>query len=291
MKESLLWRILGNDIPDRHAANQTYKCLQHILVNEDSLPHCQRRFLVNRIACDNKREKLLDLLMTFGEDFTEIPFNLEAYERLPHEQRAGYLTNQADAKNFCIDWGLEKDFDFVLPFDGQIFIRPVGWEHFQRQIDEEYGTLAGDNQAFLALLIGRSNSFDTETFDDPSVIQNKESWLDTSGMTHFGVSAPQIIFSERADIRYRDLPYGVTSVDMLQRLGLAGLWDKLDPDTYWQASAHKSAMFGKVFAAGFGIRLPSGEPDLDVDGWKRHFARQTGVQKLVLQVNSLVEEN
>ena len=290
MKESLLWRVLGNDIPNRHADNQTYKCLEHILVNEDALPHCQKRFLLNRIVCDNKRERLLDLLMTFGEDFTEIPFDPDVYGRLSQEKRASYLTNQADAKNFCIDWGLEKDFAFVLPFDGQIFVRPLGWEHFQKQIDSEYGTLASEHQAFTAFLKMRADSFDTDTFDNLAESRSQESWLDARGMTHFGVSAPQIVFSKRSDIRYRDLPYGKTSVDMLQRLGIAGLWDKLDPDSYWISMEHKSEFFSKVFAAGHCVRLPSGNPELDADGWKRHSAKQAGVQALVSQTNSILEE-
>lgn len=297
MKESLLWRILGNDVPDRHSANQTYRCLEHILVNEDVLPHCQKRFLVNRIACDDKRGKILDLLMSFGEDFTEIPFDPEAYDRLPHEQRAGYLTNQAYAKNFCIDWGLENDFDFVLPFDGQIFIPSTGWGTLQRKVDSDYGTLSSGHQEFLAMLMVRAKSFVEETFDeidsDGNIIGclSHESWVDHTGMSRYGVSSPQIIFSEESDVRYRDLPYGDTSVDMLNRIGLAGLWSKLDPDKFRESLANKSSSYGQVFAAGYCVRLPSGKPDIDVDGWKRHFARQAGIQKLVLQVNSLVEES
>ena len=250
MKESLLWRILGNDVPDRHSANQTYRCLEHILVNEDVLPHCQKRFLVNRIACDDKRGKILDLLMSFGEAFTEIPF-----------------------------------------------VPSTGWGTLQRKIDSDYGTLSSGHQEFLAMLMVRAKVFVEETFDeidsDGNIIGclSHESWVDHSGMSRCGVSSPQIIFSEESDVRYRDLPYGDTSVDMLNRIGLAGLWSKLDPDKFRESLANKSSSYGQVFAAGYCVRLPSGKPDIDVDGWKRHFARQAGIQKLVLQVNSLVEES
>ena len=286
MKETILWRILGNDIPDRHSPTQTADCLKWILERESIFPYCTKRFLLNRIVDAKKNATLKDMLMDYGADFTEIPFVPQEYAKLEPNDRGSYLTNQAGAKNFCIEWGFENEFDFVMPYNGQIFIRDDGWEGWQQRTHEDYGTHNSDKAAFLAHLVFRveGNEVTSDASNDPAY---GESWKDVrSGMDIFvPQSEPQIAFGHNSDIRYREQPYGYSHVDLLCRLGVHGIWDRIDPDRTRESVENKSKYFQKIVGAGFCFRLESGNPEADRDGYIRIAARQSGLCKLVESTN------
>jgi hypothetical protein len=213
--------------------------------------------------------------------FTEIPFNREEYSKLQPEDKGTYLTNQAGAKNLCIDWGLEQDFDFILPFNGQIFVRDDGWEAFVARTHEDHGTRNTEHSAFLACFVFRTE--DVEVLLNvkanptmPEVWKNPKTGFEVSGH-----SEPQIIFSKLSDIRYREKPYGESSVDLLYRLNIHGIWDNIDPDKYREALEHGESKFQNTTSAGFCFRLPSGNPEADKDGFARIAARHFGLQELV----------
>lgn len=48
--EFALYRIIGNDLPPRHAVGQTRANLRFLLTEEPDLPGCRKIFIVNRIS-------------------------------------------------------------------------------------------------------------------------------------------------------------------------------------------------------------------------------------------------
>lgn len=101
-----LYRILGNDLPPRHALNQTMENLQFLLEHEldvahteildpdvsRSILHIEKYFVLNRIANPDTLDGIRKLLFDYGvsEDYIiEIPFEWEEYSKLTHRWDGG----------------------------------------------------------------------------------------------------------------------------------------------------------------------------------------------------------
>lgn len=119
----VLYRIIGNDLPPRHALNQTLQNVQFLLENEldvsdvsalpspassssSSIPsaiqHIDKYFVLNRITLPDTRTALKRLLLDFNvpEDrILEIPFEWEEYEQRQFRWDGG-VADAADVWGF-----------------------------------------------------------------------------------------------------------------------------------------------------------------------------------------------
>lgn len=112
----VLYRILGNDLPPRHAANQTLQNLDFLLRNElpflnatdlsqtaqSPFRRIDKYFILNRITAAKTVAAIRRLLLDYGVDedhMLEIPFEWEEYEQRSFRWDGGV----ADASDV---WGL-----------------------------------------------------------------------------------------------------------------------------------------------------------------------------------------
>ncbi|HMM56127.1 MAG: hypothetical protein DYH18_09985 [Xanthomonadales bacterium PRO7] len=276
----MLFRILGNDIPVRHGANQTLRNLAFILENEPDLPGCEKRFLLNRIAFPEIRQQLVDLIEQAGLLWHEIPFERSVYRHLAtFGEKALYLTNQNAARNRCIDLGFAHG-NIVLPFDGQVFISAQGWGELIRRIDENRSGKFFTVPMFRL----RSNRHALESTTRPEADAN-HLWAE-----------PQIAVRAGCDIRFNErLTYGrANKVEMLMRLGVPGPWDKWIGDHIREIRASlvntRSQEYGKVREAGFVVRLESGNWKADRNISFRAQARNTGLEDFVARVDASLRQ-
>lgn len=111
-----LYRILGNDLPPRHAVNQTMENLRFLLEHEldvaqtvvldpdvsPSILHIDKFFVLNRIANPDTLQGIRKLLFDYGvseDHIIDIPFEWEEYAKLAPRWDGG-VANVADV------WGL-----------------------------------------------------------------------------------------------------------------------------------------------------------------------------------------
>ena len=79
----LFMRMLGNDLPGLHGKDQTYNNLKFTLENEPELPDTTKGYILNRIANEEELSRLKKLLSKHNVAVWEIPFNKQAFDRLP----------------------------------------------------------------------------------------------------------------------------------------------------------------------------------------------------------------
>lgn len=276
----MLFRILGNDIPVRHGANQTLRNLAFILENEPALPGCEKRFLLNRIADFGIRQQLVDLIEQAGFRWHEIPFERSVYRRLARfDEKALYLTNQNAARNRCIDLGLAHG-ECVLPFDGQVFVGAQGWDALIRRIDENRFA----RYFVVPMFRLRDNRHALESVGMPEPDAN-HLWAE-----------PQIAMRAGCDIRFNEcLTYGrANKVELLMRLGVAGPWDEWSADHIRNIRTNlvntRSQEYGQVREAGFVVRLESGNWKADRNLSFRVQARNTGLEDFVARVDASLRQ-
>ena len=286
MSEVLLWRIIGNDIEGRHEDGCMCKRLEHILTHEDEVPHCTKRFLINRVADPLKLRMIRDLLFKFGADFSEIPFQRDVYQTLGAEDKVAYLTNQAAAKNYCLDYAHENSFDYVIPADNSVWFFSQDWGFVADFVDPEYGLATPVNGEVTCIRVSRADKyvtiFDAITASD--LVNTWETWELPNKMSLACPAEPQIMFRSSTDIRYSlTAPYGFVNLEMLTRLHIAGPWDRLP-------MVETSVIRTGIITSGTCIKLPSGNPELDLDGFKRYSLRSTFAKTLVDTVDSLLAD-
>lgn len=274
----ILYRILGNDIPLRHGAQQTAGALAFILEHEPVLPGCEKRFLLNRIVDRDTYARLVAAIEGAGLRWDAIPFVADEYRRLDGlPAKALYLTNQNAARNRCIELGL-ADADAVMPFDGQTFFTDQGWRGL--------GTaLAADIDArYVTVPMFR-------LFDNASAFGN---WARPLAEDDAHIrTEPQILMRRGHDVRFNPhLTYGqANKVELLMRLGVRGPWDAWTGTLADRIRADvriaPSHSFGRVRDAGFVFRLASGNARADRDKALRAHARLAGLQAFVQRVDAV----
>lgn len=272
----VFFRILGNDIPVRHAAHQTLRNLEFILANEPGLPGCEKRFLLNRIVAPRLKDRLVAMIEQAGHAWQDIPFDADAYRSLATiEERGLYLTNQNAARNRCIELSLSGG-DVVLPFDGQVIFSAEGWHGLLDALN------ANDTARYFIVPMFRlrNNRHALGPKPKPSEDDN-HLWAE-----------PQIAVRTGCDIRFNErLTYGrANKVELLMRLGVAGPWDEWSGDNIKEIRANlaetRSRDFGRVPQAGFVLRLESGNWKADRNTSFRVQARNIGLEDFVARVDA-----
>lgn len=269
-----MYRILGNDLPPRHAPDQTVKNLEFILENEPYLPDVDKIFCLNRIVDSQKVETLKRMLDKSGREYFEIPFIKHKYDDTC--AKINYVCNVNGARNHCINHGLDKEYDVILPLDGGTFFTLQGWTGFESLTYDA----SPDEVGVYGLSCTRLQSFG-QALDPHFVPQIRETYV-VGNRKITGMRELYLAFTPLSDKFFNeDLRYGqVDKVYTLWQYGMGGPWDYWEPELKKQAEQDLSKHANNYMIGGFGCRLPS-HSDRDGDNLVRGQARNLGLKTLI----------
>lgn len=283
----VFYRILGNDLPHRHAQGQTYKNLLFTLENEKEFPNCRKIWILNRIKDQNQKKMLVDLMNKHDKQYLDIRFSKDEYlkadfyfDDLPvsnfkltseYEQyplrnklmvetsilkkRNLYLMNNNGARNYALKHGknLAK---WILPWDGNSFITLDAWN-----------LIAADISSFPEckyFIVPMARVLNNKNLLDPTCAPEAR-------------EEPQIVFRRDAREYFNnEIPYGSRpKVDLLKRLGVPGVWDKSNFIYPWREHNFILSKESNKFQwAGWVARLSSGHNDSEQNAEVRALNRE-----------------
>lgn len=295
-----LVRIIGNDLPPRHATGQSRANLTFLLETEAEadLADCTRLWIVNRIVDPKEEAAIIAVLDAHGQTYRRIPFVLDDYAKRPldlstfptaqylhskayHDRpeverdraiaqtyrwRNAYAMHNNGGRNAALEFGIETGAKWVLPFDGNCLTTTEDWSRFRSDL-----AAAPQGTRYAVVPMARLGSNDHAlaplTPDD-------------------AVEEPQIAFRCDAPLRFDEaFPYGRRpKVELLTRLDVRGPWDgwRLDP---WDLSAGRTDPEShRVVRAGLTRRLASGRSDLEQEGVASLLGRGTARNAGILSV-------
>jgi hypothetical protein len=261
------FRTLGNDSPPLHSPTQTVDNLRFILEHEPRLEGCVKHFILNRIVDPARVELLLKILSGAGLMSHVVPFDRHAFQSLPgDEERWAYLTNNNPARNLALELGAALA-DFVLPFDGQIFMTQEGWNQIRAEVAAHPGC--------PAFVVPMTRLLMNDEALSPSRINRDEM---------NGPSEPQLLFSSRCPERFDEtIPYGSgPKMEMLIRLGVPGGWNKFG-SPYWRSlqARPRSPFAGQCLKAGYVYRLASGNAVASMTREMRSRTRRESIESMI----------
>ncbi len=240
----VLYRILGNDLPPRHSPEQTIKSVTFLLEHEPELPHCEKRWVLNRIVNPAQEARLIDLLKSYNQSYFSIPyieseygelefdlndfpepgyFYSQAFEALdktaknralehPYSSRNCYVMNNNGARNAALLDGKTRA-KWVLPWDGNCFLTEKAWSEIVKGVKE-----APHHKYFIVPMMRCLNNQDLL---DPDLVPD-------------AVEEPQILFRRDSIERFNEKArYGRRpKAEMLWRLKVPGKWDRWQFDPW-----------------------------------------------------------
>jgi hypothetical protein len=284
----ILYRIIGNDLPPRHAPGQGQANLRFILEHEPPLPGCGKRFVVNRIVDPEQERAVRNLLDQAGVAYLHIPFDPDTYRKMPwdieglpvqfapwtkrfwdlapgHQRRAlmrlyrhknNYVMNNNNARNAALREGrtLAK---WVLPWDGNCFVTASAWQEIREAVR------AAPELPYFIVPMAR-------------VTDNSE--LLDGDTRPPACDEPQILFRRDVALEFDpEYPYGRRpKVNLLWRLGVPGDWDgwAIEPwDHPCPPFAGEAGAFGY---AGWVARLFSGRAGLETGDQRKAIIADRG---------------
>jgi hypothetical protein len=284
----ILYRILGNDLPGRHGADQTLENLRFILRYEAALADCDKRWIVNRITDPERERAVIEVLEAHAQKYARVPFDLAEYARQPFDigdlPRAFYLTSaQQPAHRFLRARALEYPFRYknlyamnnngarnlalrlgrqearwVLPWDGACFISPAAWDAIRAAAEAQ-----GDAKYLLVPMVRID---DNARLLDPTYRPEPN-------------EEPQIVFrADATEVFDEAMRYGNNpKVALLQRLAVPGPWDQWGAVPWEPVRVERATEAGQWRWAGWVARLASRAPEAETSDEQRFERRITGI--------------
>lgn len=276
----VLYRILGNDLPPLHRSDQTYANLKFILDYEPALPHCQKKWVVNRIVSSRMERRIIDLLECHGQSHIRIPFDFREYRRCVFREIADegalgysrsafgrerhkkilYVMNINGARNLALRDG-KKMADWILPLDGNSCFTVEGW----RGVIEKLLEQKSDDACFVVPYYRLGDNKQFFNFD-PSKEKQCE---------------PQIIFGKNTTLEFnKSYRYGYRDkVELLERIF------KQSPSpfsylTFWIENTG--------YNCGYAIRLSSGVQTGEGGGREKWRLREKGIGRMLSKIDRLL---
>lgn len=290
-----LIRILGNDLPLRHAQDQTYNNLKFTLEHEKEFNDCLKLWVLNRIVDADKKQHLIDLLSEYGKRYIDIPYEVEAFAqtgycfddlprddyKLTHTYTAlderrkvivdnailrcknNYIINNNGARNRALQEGVHNA-DWVFPWDGNCFVTEQAWASITSALRQR-----SDLQYHIVPMERLLNNQDVLKRDHVPAPTEE----------------PQVVFRKDAVLRFdKWLMYGFKpKVELLKRLGVPGIWDKsnrLYPWSYTTKIRHGPYTHNYSWA-GWVSRLFTGNKKHERDAFQRGLNREQGVVSFI----------
>jgi hypothetical protein len=275
----VLYRVIGNDLPPRHAPGQTRSNLIFILEHESQFPDCEKRWVVNRIHDPEEEGAILNTLQTYDQKYLRIPFDPAEYRKtewdmdglpsrdfvytnmfveLDDETRNRvetyirrhkniYAINNNGARNAALGEGRQRA-KWVLPFDGNCFFTPEGFADLRNAIQTKPWY-----PYFIVPMMRAGENFELNALRPNDAALAEE---------------PQIAFRYDAGESFDEaIPYGRRpKVELLWRLGVPGSWDRYLFDPWDPQRPTPANEAGQVQNAGWVIRLQSGRPEQEIAG-------------------------
>jgi len=293
-----LLRILGNDIPMRHDPDQTYNNLRFTLEHEKEFDNCLKVWILNRIVDQEKRQKLIDLLTLHGKMYVDIPYKAKELAKagycfydLPSDDykltdkfsslddrdkiivdtailrlKSNYIINNNGARNKALQVGMQHA-DWVFPWDGNCFLSEQAWNSITSTLKQR-----ADLQYHIVPMERLLNNRDVLCANHhPNPIEE-----------------PQVIFRKDVTIRFNQwLMYGLQpKVELLKRLGVAGIWDNWKRLYPWEYISIKHGSYTYNYSwAGWVSRLFSGSHHQELDAKNRAMAREKGVVQFITNID------
>lgn len=233
MSKILLIRILGNDLQGLHGKNQTFENLKFTLQNEPNFKNTTKMYLLNRIYDIKIKSDIINLLKKYNNNYLDIPFDINEFKEINYNNRIDllaqsynpknnkelfnllkqytiYITNSNQARNYCINYGKKKGYDWILPLDSNSYFTN---EYFE-QMNE---IMKNKNLEYLIIPQLRLNDLNLVNND----IINRPYLLDK-----INEHEPQIGFSIKTEIIYNEnIPYGTSEkAELLRVLQVPGEW-------------------------------------------------------------------
>ena len=291
-----LIRILGNDLPSRHSEDQTYDNLKFTLKNESDFKACKKIWILNRIADNSKKKRIIGLLSNHDKAFIDIRYDLEELGKIHYDfgtlpmdnwqltteheqleerlklvaeaeilrQKNLYLMNNNGARNTALREG-KKVADWVFPWDGNCFLTDSAWESITSSLRDH------DYQYFHIVPMDRVT--------DNSLLLKKK-------YRHNACEEPQIIFRKDTTLEFNEtLVYGQQpKVELLKRLGVNGPWDKwlkLRPWDTENLHIEQGSYTGNFQWSGWTARLNSGKSSQEKNIIERGIMRSKGIISMI----------
>lgn len=271
----LLYRIIGNDLPPRHAKGSARANLQFILKHEPPLTDCEKRWLINRIVDPAEERATIALLDRHGQSYLRIPFDLGEYAAIgwdldgfpgrgallglamqgvkAHQPRYltqaciaknNYVMNNNGARNAALQAGRVAA-KWVLPWDGNCFLTAAAWTELRGAV------LAQPYAKYFVVPMAR--------------IPSNRALLDPA-FHPAAADEPQILFRRDAALMFDPaFAYGMSSkAELLLRLGVPGPWNEWSVGKTRQGDPAALPDRNSFLYAGWVARLESGRRRLEV---------------------------
>ncbi|GMF13958.1 unnamed protein product [Phytophthora lilii] len=303
----MLVRAIGNALPPRHDQSRALQNLRFILENERlESEEFATHWVLNQLADEEVARQFRNLLTEFGQEFTELPLELDKYAQAPfhvvvedhgvdqvHEEFAGedqwtknqninaiygsknrYALGINVARNVMLDIARDSGARWIMPWDQTCFLSREAWAQIKRDLDG-----AAPDQKYFMSFMDRLTEENDVIFSPNFKAQPWEE--------------PQIIFRNDSVERFDEqLRYGQRDkAALLIRLQVTGAWDRWGWSTWEQRRtyANMSKDVGETDAVqrtGYVLRLYSGlESDVEVNtrsaGFWREMRRAKGVTALL----------
>lgn len=296
----VLYRIIGNDLPPRHRAGQTLTNLRFILEHEPELPHCEKRWVVNRIVDPEVEKQIIELLERHGARYLHIPFREEEYRKVgwrfnefdppgftyrPEFDKLGqrqryraldhvyhnknlYVMNNNGARNAALREGRTVA-KWVLPWDGNCFVTRKAWDDLVDTITRQ------PYLKYFTVPMARVLDNDILLQPDPQVQATEE---------------PQLVFRRDAREEFNEnARYGrCPKVELFGRLGIAGPWHQWCRGPWDLPPAPLSVEAGQVGQASWVARLFSGSAAAEVDSGDRWARRIEAIWECIDSIDERI---
>lgn len=284
------YRIIGNSLAPLHAPDQAVRNLAFQLDHEPQLDRCRKFWVVNRIFDAGVRDAVLSLLDGRGQDYFEIPFEMDVYRNIDIAVEAArvdafvrsrriadvdmlkraelaklrlkrlYVMNNNGARNAALNHGRTRA-KWIMPWDGNCFLTETAWA----QITGSVKAMAHMPYHIVNMARLADNS---EALDGRSIPQANEE--------------PQVLFHRAScDLFDEELPYGRRpKVELLDRLGVPGPWTRWKSDP-WDMKPSRPSPYRHLFAVskGWVFRLEPGSGDIETarDAKRRLGSREESI--------------
>ena len=232
-KLNLLVRILGNDLDGLHGEDQTITNLEFTLKNEYKFEDTEKVFILNRIVCVKKKKEIIELLNRYDTEFIDLPFDMDKFNKLPKitaslsqykkfgrkkivntlKEHNLYLVNNNNSRNYCIEYGKKKGYEWIFVLDSNSFFTKEDFEDIINNIgaDSEY------------LIIPQKRLKDNNISNDILLTDSYKDDID--GLPN---QEPQMAFKGTSERTFNSkIPYGLApKAELLTALGVKGKWNK-----------------------------------------------------------------
>lgn len=287
----MLVRVIGNDLEPRHRKGQSFDNVLFILDNEPAFPDCEKFWIVNRIADPDAEARIVGLLESRGQGFHRIPFELDAYRKIPwdvdklaagefrfsrkytqssepnaaryetHIRRSKniYVMNNNGARNAALEIARGRA-KWLMPWDGNCYLTLPAFRQIRAATE--------DNPHFRYVVVPMARIIDNALLLD-------------EGFRPPAIEEPQIIFrSDTTELFDEKYGYGRRpKVEMLWRLGVPGQWDRFRDDRWDFPHPPLAADAGLFQHAGWVARLNSGRSHLESAGRVFRHARSAATKR------------